>query len=274
MSRFTTSLITPCARFPPSLPISSWFRRGILFPSLSWNGAAWFVSVEFLLCLLLPLYLAISCGGWKTALVLIAAGAGGLAVLASPRYGLDLTFHDGIWRGMAAFGMGVGMAMLHREMQGFSISYRWCSAMQTAVLAWLFYGIYRTGWSHRPQDILTVYPIIALVFVLAFDRGLVADALKAPPLLKLGEWSYAIYIGQTPLEQFLRHAQKHLYPARDAVVFGRPWAQWSGIWHWLEPALLVGAAILWGWLLFTAIERPAGRALRRMIEGPRGAAPA
>ncbi len=28
-----------------------------IFPYLSWNGAAWFVSVEFLLCLLFPLYL-------------------------------------------------------------------------------------------------------------------------------------------------------------------------------------------------------------------------
>lgn len=245
-----------------------------LFPSLSWNGAAWFVSVEFLLCLLFPLYLTISHGGWRTALALVAAGAGWLAYLAHPRYGLDLTFHNGIWRGMAAFAVGVGMAMLHREMRGVAVSYVWCSAMQLVVLAWLLYGIYCTGWSHRPQDILTAYPVIALVFVLAFDRGLLADVMKAPPLLRLGEWSYAIYIGQTPIEQFLRHAQMHLYPAPGAIVFGRPWSDWSGIWHWLEPALLVMAAVTWGWLLFTVIERPAGRMLRRAIEVPLRRAPA
>jgi peptidoglycan/LPS O-acetylase OafA/YrhL len=247
-----------------------------IFPYLSWNGAAWFVSVEFLLCLLFPLYLVISRGGWKSALALIAAGAGGLAALASPRYGLDLTFHNGIWRGMAAFAVGVGMAMLHRDLRARTVPYTACSAMQLAVLAWLLYGIYGTGWSHRPQDLLTAFPIMALVFVVAFDRGILADVLKAPPLLTLGEWSYAIYIGQTPLEQFLRHAQMHLYPASDTVVFGRPWAEWSGAWHWLEPALLVAAAVMWGWLLFTMIEVPAGRVLRRMIQGsiPRGAATA
>jgi len=36
--------------------------------------------------------------------------------------------------------------------------------------------------------------IFALIFVLAFDRGLIARALHAPALMKLGEWSFAIYM--------------------------------------------------------------------------------
>ena len=256
----------PVCTFPTFIANLFLVQAWNIFPSLSWNGAAWFVSVEFLLCLIFPLYLAVARGGWKTGLVMVVAGGGALAWLAHPRYGLDLTFHNGIWRGMAAFGIGVGMAMLHRQIRGRAVSYGWCSAMQIAVFAWLLYGIYGTGWSHRPHDILTAYPIVALVFVLAFDRGIVADALKMPPLLKLGEWSYAIYIGQTPLEQFLRHAQMHLYPAPQTSVFGRPWAAWASIWHWLEPALLVTCAVVWGWLLFTLVERPASRLLRSVIE--------
>jgi len=42
------------------------------------------------------------------------SGAAALALLAHPRYGLDLTFHNGIYRGIAAFAMGVGFAVLHR----------------------------------------------------------------------------------------------------------------------------------------------------------------
>lgn len=238
-----------------------------IFPYLSWNGASWFVSVEFLLCLLFPLYLAVSRGGWKSAALLIVGGAVGLALLASPRYGLDLTFHNGIWRGIAAFAMGVGFAMFHRlalargaaQLPEFAFTLAQC-----AVLGCLIYAIYNTGWSHRPSDIYTAYAVIALVFALSFDRGLLAKALATSIPLMLGEWSYAIYIGQTPLLQLLRHAQLHLYPAPDDIVLGRSWAAWAPVWHWLEPALLVAAAIMWGALLFMLIERPANSVLRRL----------
>ncbi len=239
-----------------------------LFPYLSWNGASWFVSVEFLLCLLFPLYLLIARGGRAAALCLIVAGGLALALLASPRYGLDLTFHNGIWRGMAAFAIGVGLSVLYRFALDRGAG-EWpeivFSLMQAAVIAVIPYALYDTGWSHTQADIYTALPLTFLVFVLAFDRGIVAKALSTKAPRALGEWSYAIYIGQTPLLQFLRHAQLHLYPQPTDIVLGRPWAAWAGIWHWLEPALLVAAAILWGWLLCTLIEKPANAALRRFF---------
>jgi peptidoglycan/LPS O-acetylase OafA/YrhL len=260
----------------PYHPINTWqtfianlflVQAWNIFGYLSWNGASWFVSVEFLLCLLFPVYLLFSRGGWWSGTVLIIGGALALAALASPRYGLDLTFHNGIWRGMAAFAVGVGMATLHAEIRAHQILVPdiGCTALQLAVFAWLLYGIYETGWSHRPQDIDTALPIMALVFALAFDRGILAEALKTPVPIVLGEWSYAIYMGQTAVLQFMRHAQMHLYPAPTAIVFGQPWAAWEPIWHWLEPALLVTVAVVWGWLLFTLIERPANSALRRLL---------
>jgi len=248
-----------------------------VFSYLSWNGASWFVSVEFLLCLLFPLYLALSRAGWSVALLLIAAGAGGLALLADPRYGLDLTFHNGIYRGMAAFGMGVGFAVFHRtalERGAAALPEIVYSLAQLVVLGALLYAIYNTGWSHRPADIYTALAVVALVFVLSFDRGFLARALATSIPLMLGEWSYAIYMGQTPLLQLLRHAQLHLYPSPTDIVLGRPWAAWGSIWHWLEPALLVAAAIVWGALLFNLIERPANAALRRLGTKRREARPA
>jgi peptidoglycan/LPS O-acetylase OafA/YrhL len=238
-----------------------------IFPWLSWNGASWFVSVEFLLCLLFPLYLALARGGWRIAVVMIIGGAVALAFLAHPRYGLDLTFHDGIYRGMAAFGMGVGFAVLHseaRERGAMALPEYVFSLAQAFVFACLVYAIYNTGWSHRPSDIYTALAVIALVFALSFDRGVLARALSISPLLVLGEWSYAIYIGQTPLLQLLRHAQMHLYPAPGDTVFGRTWEAWEPIWHWLEPSLLVLAAVAWGALLYTAIEKPTNAWLKRL----------
>ncbi len=238
-----------------------------IFPYLSWNGASWFVSVEFLLCLLFPLYLVLARGGWRVAILMIIGGAATLAFLAHPRYGLDLTFHNGIWRGMAAFGMGVAFAVLQakaRERGAAALPDHVFSLAQAAVLAALVYAIYNTGWSHRPTDIYTALAVIALVFVLSFDRGLLAKAFAISPLLVLGEWSYAIYIGQTPVLQLLRHAQMHLYPAPGDVVFGRPWADWQPLWHWLEPALLVLACVIWGAFLYVAVEKPASAWLKRL----------
>lgn len=236
-----------------------------IFPYLSWNGASWFVSVEFLLCLLFPIYLLIARGGWLSGLTLVVASCGALAFLAfTSRHGLDLTFHNGIYRGMAAFGAGVGLALLHNALKPRSDA--WpdyvLSVMQIVVLAWLWYGIYRTGWAHRPQDIYTVLPMMALVLALSFDRGFLARGMATPILLKLGEWSYAIYIGQTALLQLLRHAQLHWYPAAGDMVFGRTWAEWGPVWFWLEPALLILACVLWGWVLFTLVEQPAAKYLR------------
>ncbi len=54
-----------------------------ILPYLTWNGASWFVSVEFLLCLLFPLYLFLSArGGAVRGAILIAVGAVVLSYLA------------------------------------------------------------------------------------------------------------------------------------------------------------------------------------------------
>ncbi len=270
----------------PYHPINTWptFVANIflvqawnIFPYLSWNGASWFVSVEFLLCLMIPLYFTIARGGIAGALLLILGGAGSLAALAATsKHGLDLTFHDGIFRGMAAFAMGVGFAVLHEKAKargGASLPDSAHSLAQLALLTVFLYAIYETGWAHRPEDIYTVLPMAPLIFLLSFDRGILAAALKTALPRKLGEWSYAIYIGQTAVLQFLRHAQLHLYPAPAELVLGRSWAGWEPVWHWLEPALLVAVAVFWGYLLFALVERPSAAFLRRLMDR-RGAATA
>ena len=44
---------------------------------------------------------------------------------------------------------------------------------------------------------------------------------------------------------------------------------------WLEPALLVAAAVVWGYLLFAVVEKPSAAFLRGLMTGQRrGAATA
>ena len=235
-----------------------------IFPYLSWNGASWFVSVEFLLCLLFPVYLVLARGGWASAIGLIAAGAAGLAVLSlTGKHGLDITFHNGIFRGMSAFAVGVGMCVLYEKTKAAAdrLPQIAISAFQLAVLVWLGFGTFDNGWSHAPQDIYTVLPMLALVYALSFDRGFVARFFQLPALLKLGEWSYAIYIGQTVWLQFIRLAER-AYPPDGTMVLGYRFGDL--IW-WPEPFALLAVCIAWGWLLCTYVEIPANRALRRIF---------
>jgi len=234
-----------------------------IFPYLSWNGASWFVSVEFLLCLLFPVYLVLSRGRWLSAVGLIAAGIAGLATLSfTAQHGLDITFHNGIFRGMSAFAVGVGMCVLYGETREAAsrLPEIAISAFQLAVLVWVGFGIFDNGWSHTSRDIYTVIPMLALVYALSFDRGFAARLFQTRALLKLGEWSFAIYIGQTVWLQLIRYFER-FYPW-DATVFGVPFGAF--IW-WPEPFFLLILCVAWGAFLTRYVEVPANRTLRQFF---------
>jgi peptidoglycan/LPS O-acetylase OafA/YrhL len=256
-----------------------------LFPWLTWNGASWFVSVEFLLCLLFPLYLALSRGGVWRGVGLIAAGVGTLAILAfSTKYGfafslegyphlywptahgvgLDLTYQNGIYRGMAGFGVGVGLAVLYRHAADAAGRLpTWAfTAAQIGALAYFAWAIYGTGWAHTPNDIFTAVAMFALIFVIAFDRGFLARFFAAAPLRKLGEWSYGIYLGQTFWLQSIRTIEQQIYPPSDTLILG---IRFADLMWWAEPFLLMGVCILWGAALTKLIEQPANAALRTWL---------
>jgi len=240
-----------------------------VFPYLSWNGIAWFVSVEFLLCLLFPVYAVLSRGGRVAGLFTLAAGLAGLLALdlSTHRYGLDLTFHNGIYRGMAGFAAGVGMATIFASVRErlARLPDSAHSIAQLIVFAALLYAIRYAGWSHTQRDILNVLPMLALIATLASDRGVIASVLKSRVTLKLGEWSYGIFIGQTFWLQFDRFAEQRLFPPAQTIVLGMPWQ--TLIW-WLEPAGLVLVCIVWGALLTMAIEHPANAVLRKLYPRP------
>ena len=77
-------------------------------------------------------------------------------------------------------------------------------------------------------------------------------ALSTAPVLKLGEWSFAIYIGQTVWLQLIHHFEQHWYANVDPAA----------IW-WAEPMGLLAVCVAWGALLATFVETPANRLLRR-----------
>ena len=226
-----------------------------VLPYLSWNGASWFVSVEFFLCLIFPLFLMLQRkGGFRRAGLLLLAGAAGLITLSRVSgHGLDITYDWGILRGMAAFAIGVALAMFHR---GFAkqiepLHHAVHSAAQIAALGLLFYGIYFTGWAHKPEDVYVVFPMMLLIFTLSYDKGILAQIFHSKPMLLLGEWSYGIYIGQAIVLQGIRITRQQFYPG--------PWTPEQGL---IEAPLALLACILLGALLTRFIEKPANNWLR------------
>jgi peptidoglycan/LPS O-acetylase OafA/YrhL len=240
---------------------------------LAWNGVSWFVSVEFALCLIFPLFLWLADGRSWRGLALALAGLGGmLALQATSQHGLDITFHNGVLRGLSDFSVGVGMAVLFGAARNCAQALPvWLhSALQLLMVASLLFVFTQTGWSHTSRDILSVMPMLGLIFVLAFDVGIVADMLKTRLPQRLGEWSYAIYMGQTFWLQYMRVIESRFYPSPDAMVLG---THFLTLMWWLEPTLLILVCALWGGALAEWVEKPAGAFLKRRLDRPRAAAP-
>jgi len=230
-------------------------------PSLTWNGVSWFVSVEFALCLLFPALLWLAEGKAWRGLALIAAGLAGLtALLLTSQHGLDITFHNGVLRGLSDFTVGVGLAVLFRRVKARDRLPDWVhSLLQVMLVALLGYIIMHTGWSHTRMDIFTVLPLMMLVFALAFDRGIVARLLQMKLPQLMGEWSYAIYLGQTAWLLFTRFLEQRVYPAPETIVLD---TRFSDLIWWLEPLGLVIVCTAWGALLAEKIELPVAAKLR------------
>ncbi|HSC17332.1 MAG TPA: acyltransferase [Rhizomicrobium sp.] len=228
-----------------------------VFPRLTWNGVSWFVSVEWFLCLIFPLYLWIARQRAWAGVSLVVFGLLLLRWLIQPKIGLDITYDWGIPRGIGDFAVGVGLAMLYRASKSRADAWptEWHSLVQLLSFAAFFYAVYATGWAHTMRDYWVLPPMFAIVLVLAFDRGFIARIFQSAPLRLLGEWSFAIYMGQTTFLQLLRVAEQRLYPS--------PAPQWRATIHLLEPAAMLILCISWGALLYYFVERPASEWLRR-----------
>ena len=181
-----------------------------------------------------------------------AASAALLVILAvTSGMGMDLAHRNGVPRGIADFGIGLFLGALFVEIRRRGARWKPLSSsvhtlVQVAVVAELVAGFYSSGAPRTPRDLMIVVPMYLLIFLLAFDRGLIAEALRARWLRKLGEWSFAIY-----MVQFI-------------VLILLPFAGLRSM-RWAEATLAVLGAAVAGGVAHRFIERPVGELMRERL---------
>ncbi|HYS93854.1 MAG TPA: acyltransferase, partial [Candidatus Acidoferrales bacterium] len=224
-----------------------------LYDILSWNAPAWFVSVEYFLCLVCPMLMLLVGArfGWRA----LALGGGSIAFLVAlveaSGAGLDLTARHGMWRGLADFGIGLALGSLflasrNKDGGGRPLRTSAHTLAQIGVLVAVAAALGLSGPARTPRDLMVAAPIFALIFVLAFDKGLIARALHAPGLMKLGEWSFAIYM--------VHYVVMCVQPALGLQES-----------PWLACLAGIGGSIAVGALTWRFVERPLAEALRRKL---------
>lgn len=221
--------------------------------NFSWNWPAWFVSAEFLLYLLFPFVLLLRRAWW----LLIPLGATGLALLAMiSGHGLDVTYHNGIFRGIFAFAIGAGFATLFEQARASkspALPDIVHTLAQLVMLGVMLAAFYFGGTPKTQNDIYSVLPILAFVFLLAFDRGLIARALWTKPMQVAGEWAFGIYMVHFTFLQLLQIAKQTIYAPSGVILW------------WAEPAIIVALSLLGGWALTRFVEHPGGEFLRKRL---------
>lgn len=161
-----------------------------LLGTTSWNGPAWSISVEFYAYIVFAVVVMLA--GMRTAAftALATIGLAGVALF-SPNY--IFTTHDyGFLRCIYGFFIGclVYKAVIWAFASGLAarIGGTFCEFGAVALLA--LFMVYSAG----PISLLAPLVFAVVVFVFAFERGVLSSALHARPAQALGLWSYSIYM--------------------------------------------------------------------------------
>lgn len=153
----------------------------------SWNGPAWSISVEFYAYIVFAV--AVLLAGMRTAVftALATVALAGLVAF-SPTY--IFTTHDyGFLRCLYGFFVGcvVYQAVMYRGSGRGMGTLAELAAVALLIAFMLFSGKNATSY-------LAPLVFAVVVYVFAFERGLVSSLLRTAPAQALGLWSYSIYM--------------------------------------------------------------------------------
>ncbi len=213
----------PDARQPHDILPNLALLHGLGFDTdLTWNWPSWSISVEMALYVGFALVFMAAPRRWRTWI------AGGIVITAMATIGLfsrrymgdAATF--GIARGAAGFFTGYLVQRLWRARPA-RVGTLGELAVMALVVGWL-------SFAHETVVSLAA-PLVfgQVVWVFASEGGAVSRVLKSEPGLKLGTWSYSIYLIHAPIIVSFHIAWRVLglpggMLTRAVEAIGTPWA--------------------------------------------------
>ncbi len=226
---------------------------------------SWAVGVEMVLYALAAMLFGRGALGAGIAVLLAAAGAWGMATQFKV-FGFGFLLQ----RGLFDFALGVLVWAVHQRLARFEPSAALLTLAEIALVALVIWLLSLPGKDGRWVLLLApIYAVMVLVF--ARDRGLLARALHAKPLVWLGQLSFALFM----VHLFWVILPNRLGPALLAALGHSDWiapvSQKYGLLSMAPPPaaataislLLLGAALGTAWLAWHFIEEPARHWSRR-----------
>lgn len=234
--------------------LQAWIHDNDIIYSL--NSPAWSLSNEAFFYAVFPLLAAIVAPRKRASVVLTIIGTGWLlgwgllAVLRAPEY-VDFLYTFPLYR-IGEFLIGIGLALAIK--QGLRVPVPVWAAVTVAGVGylvvwlgnWLTNGVFeRNSWAAN----FVVLPSFLLVIMAAASRdahGSTAVVLHNRWLIRLGQWSFALYLIHELLLRLSRRLFPDLPPGLDAVL----------------PYVVVAVAIPLSGVLYEWFERPIERRIR------------
>ena len=238
----------PVAQLPFQLTMThAWFRS----PGMEWNYPSWSISSEwFAYLFLFPLgswYLRRRPGAWMHVVLAVVATQAWLHISNTswPRALFPtLRILCGFLGGVALYGVLRTAPWLVALCRRFTTPLLMVFLLAVTVLPAL--------WSHSPE--LMFLSILGILIGLTSERSLAARWLGSEPMVRLGQWSYALYMSHAISGRVLAW----LLPAERFA--GSPMPLRVGVLVFYGVAIMLGAV-----LLYHGVEKPAREWLRRPV---------
>ncbi|OZI59578.1 acyltransferase family protein [Bordetella genomosp. 11] len=230
--------------------------QGIHASTLSWNYAAWSISLEFMAYLAFPFVATLVWrSGWRAQALPVLGAFAVLALLAW------LTHDDyNQWDGWTTFMRCIPEFLLGMLLyQGYAASARGAlpsrDALALAAMAALLAALH-----FQAPDLLTVVLLAALLVAVASNRGRAAAWLDNRVFVWLGEISYALYL----VHGLVQHATTQVLSLGVRIQDRQELSSSASI---ALMAVMLAISLLLATACSHAIEKPAQRYLRGVLSG-------
>ena len=214
-----------------------------IHPYLTWNGPAWSISVEMGCYVVFGALLLWAPRRFNTWALLIAV-AGALVVLNfAPRF-MNTTYSFGFPR--AAYGFFLGCLVHRLWSSGPDLSPRVTGWMEPISL---FAVVAFVSLARGPWEVLAPLLFALSIWVFASEGGAVSRALAARPMIRLGHWSYSIYMTHMLVITVMLIAARNLQlmPNGRRVDLGSVWL--NDLFSLAVIAFIVGlSALTYRWI--------------------------